>query len=153
MIKNSGLYRGGDRNALRRKKRGSESEKVTEHKRESEPERESQRGRAREGQPERDRASSLGSPPRGRAREHRNMVSETHRCRVDMAHITQSRPDSGFGFQVKLLKDGNVVRSSLESGGAQRSKCHGATLESSWGQILGQSPTDTASPRWHLCGH
>jgi len=26
-----------------------------------------------------------------------------HRCRVNMAHIRQSRPDSGPGFQVKVL--------------------------------------------------
>jgi len=33
-----------------------------------------------------------------------------------MAHIRQSRPDSGLGFQVKVLKTFQVVPSSLESG-------------------------------------
>ena len=34
-----------------------------------------------------------------------------------MAHIRQSRPDSGLGFQVKVLKHFQVVLSSLGSGG------------------------------------
>ena len=33
-----------------------------------------------------------------------------------MAHISQSRPDSGLGFQVKVLKPFQVVASSLGSG-------------------------------------
>jgi len=28
----------------------------------------------------------------------------TIRCRVNTAHVRQSRPDSGLGFQVKVLK-------------------------------------------------
>jgi len=38
------------------------------------------------------------------------------RSRVNSAHITQSRPDSGPGFQVKALKTFYVVPSTIESG-------------------------------------
>ena len=38
------------------------------------------------------------------------------RCRTSMAHTRQSRPDSGLGFQVKVLKTFQVVPSSLGSG-------------------------------------
>ena len=34
-----------------------------------------------------------------------------------MAHVRQSRPDYGLGFQVKVLKTRQVVPSSLGSGG------------------------------------
>ena len=39
-----------------------------------------------------------------------------YRCRANMAHIRQSRPDSGLGFQVKILTPFHVVPSSLGSG-------------------------------------
>ena len=39
-----------------------------------------------------------------------------NRCRPNLAHIRQSRPDSGLGFQVKVLKIFQDVPSSLESG-------------------------------------
>ena len=38
------------------------------------------------------------------------------RCRANMAHIRQSRPDSGRGFQVEVLKTYQVVPSSRRSG-------------------------------------
>ena len=38
------------------------------------------------------------------------------RCRANMAHIRQPRPDSGIGFQVKVLKPFSVVPSSLGRG-------------------------------------
>ena len=38
------------------------------------------------------------------------------RCRANMEHIRQSRPDSGLGFQVKVRKTFQVVPSSLGSG-------------------------------------
>jgi len=38
------------------------------------------------------------------------------RCRANMAHVRQSRPDSGLGFQVKVLKPFKVVPFSLGSG-------------------------------------
>jgi len=38
------------------------------------------------------------------------------RCRANMAHVTQSRPDSGLGFQAQVLKTFQVVPSSLDSG-------------------------------------
>ena len=38
------------------------------------------------------------------------------RFRADMAHIRQSRPDSGLGFQVKVLKTCYVALFSLRSG-------------------------------------
>ena len=38
------------------------------------------------------------------------------RCPANMAHIRQSRPDSGLGFQVKVLKTLKVVPSLLGSG-------------------------------------
>ena len=40
------------------------------------------------------------------------------RLRANMAHIGQSRPADGLGFQVKVLKIFPAVRSSLESGPA-----------------------------------
>ena len=40
----------------------------------------------------------------------------TPRCRANMAHIRESRPDSGFGFQVKVLKTVYGVPSWLDSG-------------------------------------
>ena len=38
-----------------------------------------------------------------------------NRCRSNMAHIRQSRPDSGNGFQVKFLRTFKVGSSSLGS--------------------------------------
>ena len=38
------------------------------------------------------------------------------RCRGTLARIRQSRPDSGLGFQLKVLKTFQGVPSSLESG-------------------------------------
>ena len=38
-----------------------------------------------------------------------------------MAHIKQSRPDSGLGFQVKVLKTFYAVPSSFGSGKVERS--------------------------------
>ena len=38
------------------------------------------------------------------------------RCRANMAHVRQSRPDSGLDFQVKVFKTLSVVPPSLESG-------------------------------------
>jgi hypothetical protein len=37
-------------------------------------------------------------------------------CRANMARIRQSRPDSGLGFQVKVLNTCKLVPSSLASG-------------------------------------
>jgi len=45
--------------------------------------------------------------------------SGTHRFRANMAHVRQSRPDSGLGFQVKVLKPFQVDPSSLGGGQAQ----------------------------------
>ena len=33
-----------------------------------------------------------------------SVLSDQFRCRANMAHIRQSRPGSGLGFQVKVLK-------------------------------------------------
>jgi hypothetical protein len=41
----------------------------------------------------------------------------TDRCRANMAHIRQSRPDYGLGFQAKVRKTFKAVLSSLGSGG------------------------------------
>ena len=38
------------------------------------------------------------------------------RCRANMAHRRQSRPDPGLGFQVQVLETFQVVPSSLGSG-------------------------------------
>ena len=38
------------------------------------------------------------------------------RCRANVAHMSQSRPDSGLGFQVKVLQTFSVVHSPLGSG-------------------------------------
>ena len=35
------------------------------------------------------------------------------RCQANMAHMRQSRPDSGLGFQIKVLKTFSVVPSWL----------------------------------------
>ena len=40
----------------------------------------------------------------------------TNRCRANMAHIRQSMPDSGLGFQVKVRITFQVIPSSLGSG-------------------------------------
>jgi len=50
--------------------------------------------------------------PPGGARPPRHVF----RCRANMAHVRQSRPDSGLGSQVKDLKPFQVVPSSLVSG-------------------------------------
>ena len=41
---------------------------------------------------------------------------EAEHCRTNVVHILQSRPDSGLGLQVKVLKIVLVVPSSLGSG-------------------------------------
>ena len=52
---------------------------------------------------------------RGRSKGERAR-REQARCLANMAHIRQSKPDSGLGYQVKLLILFQVVPSSLESG-------------------------------------
>jgi hypothetical protein len=52
------------------------------------------------------------SPLRAEAR------SDSGHCRANMAHTCQSRPYSGFGFQVKVLNTGKAVSSSRGSGWA-----------------------------------
>jgi len=42
------------------------------------------------------------------------------RCRANMAHMRQSRPDSGLGFQVKVLETFELASSSLGSAGGVR---------------------------------
>ena len=42
----------------------------------------------------------------------RTRVQGVH-CRANMAHVRQSRPDSGLGFQVEVLQSFLVVPSSL----------------------------------------
>ena len=41
--------------------------------------------------------------------------SRRNRCRVNAAHIRQPSPDSGFGFQVKVLKTFELDASSIGS--------------------------------------
>ena len=43
-------------------------------------------------------------------------IEPKSRCRPNMAHIRQSRPDSGLGFQVKFVKTFQVVPFALGSG-------------------------------------
>ena len=54
------------------------------------------------------------------AREQRKSCSRwlnrAGRCRANMAHIRQSRPDYGLGFQVEVLKTVEVVSFPLGSG-------------------------------------
>jgi len=38
-----------------------------------------------------------------------------NRCRANIAHLRHSRPDSGFGFQVKAIQTLSVVPHSLQS--------------------------------------
>ena len=45
-----------------------------------------------------------------------------------MAHIRQSRPDSGVGVQVKVLENFQVTSSSLKSGPMVDATCEEATL-------------------------
>ena len=42
--------------------------------------------------------------------------SKTDGCQANMARVTQSGPDSGLGFQIKVLETFQVVLSSLGSG-------------------------------------
>ena len=42
--------------------------------------------------------------------------AERARCRANMAHIRQSKPDAGLGCQVKVLQHSQHVPSSLGSG-------------------------------------
>jgi len=63
--------------------------------------------------------SGSGSGRRGGCPTSRNTL--LYRCRASAAHIRQSKPDSGVGFQVKALKNilsssGKVVPSSLGNG-------------------------------------
>ena len=46
----------------------------------------------------------------------RRGLSPVHRFRASMAHKRQSRPDSGHGFQAKVLKTFEGVPASLGSG-------------------------------------
>jgi len=39
-----------------------------------------------------------------------------HRCRANSAHVRQSLPDYGLGFQVKILEPFEVFPSALGSG-------------------------------------
>jgi len=48
-------------------------------------------------------------------------------CRANMAHVRQSRPEYGLGFQVKVLKPFYIVPSSLGSGSGG-SACRGDPL-------------------------
>jgi len=51
------------------------------------------------------------------------------RFRANMAHIRQARPNSGLGFEVKVLETVQVVPSSPRSGrGDTLSRCRGAAL-------------------------
>ena len=45
-----------------------------------------------------------------------DQAHETLEARANMAHTRQSRPDSGLGLQVKVLKTREVVPSWLDSG-------------------------------------
>ena len=50
-------------------------------------------------------------------------------CRANVAHVRQSRPDSGLGFQVNVLKITRVVPSSLGSGfGGQPANLTGTSI-------------------------
>ena len=44
------------------------------------------------------------------------MYAQGVRCQANTAHIRQSRPDSGLGFQVKVLRSCEVVHASLGCG-------------------------------------
>jgi len=48
--------------------------------------------------------------------ERGNLAGAEGRCRANMAHTRQSRPDSGFGFQDKVLKLFSGVPPWLGSG-------------------------------------
>ena len=43
-------------------------------------------------------------------------LSDQSRCQANMAHVKQSKPDSGLGFQVKVLKTFQVAPCSLRCG-------------------------------------
>jgi len=51
--------------------------------------------------------------------ERREVTRDRLRCRANVAHVRQSRPDSGLRFQVKAFR---VVSSSLGSGSSLRAK-------------------------------
>jgi len=60
------------------------------------------------------RISPAGTPLRVRSLA--ALLPPGARSRANMAHIRQSRPDSGLGFQAKVLERCQVVRSSLGRG-------------------------------------
>jgi len=52
----------------------------------------------------------------------RVVLSRVFRCRANMAHIRQSRPDSGLDFQVKVLKPLKVFLLRSEAVGGERAR-------------------------------
>ena len=57
-----------------------------------------------------------------------------YRCRANVAHVRQSRPDSGLGFQAIVLKTLSVVPSSLGSGPRKRSSGAACPVEGAPGK-------------------
>ena len=55
----------------------------------------------------------LTAPPRALFHALVAVIPHPHRCRANLAHVSQSRPDSGLGFQVNVLEIVQVVPSSL----------------------------------------
>jgi len=51
------------------------------------------------------------------ANEH-NQLNPVHRFRANMVHVRQSRPDSGRGFEITVLKTYQAVPALLASGAA-----------------------------------
>ena len=53
------------------------------------------------------------------------------RCRANMAHVNQSRPDSGLDFQVNVLDTCHGLASLLDSGSlAEANVCNLVSAES-----------------------
>ena len=52
------------------------------------------------------------------------LSSFKERCLANIAHVRQSGPDSGLGFQVKGLKTFSGVSASLGSGTGREIPCH-----------------------------
>ena len=70
---------------------------------------------------------------------------EFARCRANMAHITQSRPDSGRGLQVNVAETVESVPSSLGSGQAHNLSPRGSVRSATRPRTLPRRPRWRAS--------
>ena len=111
--------------------RGNDRENERDSEKEGEAEREREREREKDRKKQRERERATGRE-RARARDnidgsqplcggsHAMHFTPISRSRANSAHIRQSRPDVGLGYQVKAFKIFQSVPSSISSGAWQR---------------------------------